>query len=172
MLPLTKPKRFIPIHDEFRMQVQHRRLDGRVALIPMNQATGHDLRAPHEFPRLLVDRDVPLSSSPRWRRVPPRRRQIEQIIEPDEWWPDDNRTDVLSAPTGAGRAITPEFGSIAVPVAVFPTRWQRTVHRESDMVEMMGNQMPNELSTKEGQIVEMRGLEPLTPAMRTRCSPS
>jgi len=98
MLPLTKPKRFIPIHDEFRMQVQHRRLDGRVALIPMNQATGHDLRAPHEFPRLLVDRDVPLSSSPRWRRVPPRRRQIEQIIEPDEWWPDENRTDVLSAP--------------------------------------------------------------------------
>ena len=54
MLPLTKPKRFIPIHGEFRMQVQHGRLDGRVALIPMNEATGHDLRAPHEFPRLRV----------------------------------------------------------------------------------------------------------------------
>ncbi len=70
----------------------------------MNEATGHDLRAPHEFPRLLVDRDVPLSSSPRWRRVPPRRRQIKQIIEPDEWWPDENRTDVLERPTGFERA--------------------------------------------------------------------
>jgi hypothetical protein len=32
-------------------------------------------------------------------------------------------------------------------------------------------EQPDEVGV-EGKVVEMRGLEPLTPAMRTRCSPS
>ncbi len=75
MLALTKPKRFVPIHDEFRMQVEHGRLAIEAGVEPDNE--------------FIIENCTPIELWPdgsgRTRRAGYGRTSIRRSLAPD-WW--------------------------------------------------------------------------------------